>query len=47
MFTPTPSITKFDEKTRRFITTKTVNILNNNELEILIEKHLPYFMSIK
>jgi hypothetical protein len=32
MFSPTPSISKFDEKTRKFITSKTVNILNESEL---------------
>jgi hypothetical protein len=32
MFSPTPSISKFDEKTRKFITSKTVNILNEPKL---------------
>jgi hypothetical protein len=32
MFSLTPSISKFDEKTRKFITSKTVNILNEPQL---------------
>ena len=49
---PTPSISKFDEKTRKFITCRTVNILNDQsyqfvdediceELRLLIEQRLP------
>lgn len=44
MFSLTPSISKFDEKTRKFITSRTVNILNEDitdELRLLIERRLP------
>jgi hypothetical protein len=51
MFSLTPSISKFDEKTRKFITSRTLNILNDHQffpdeditedLRLLIEQRLP------
>ena len=34
-----PSISKFDEKTRKFTTSKTVNILNDHHLMNLCDQH--------
>lgn len=38
MFSLTPSISKFDEKTRKFITSRTVNILNDQHYQFPSEQ---------
>jgi hypothetical protein len=39
IFSLNPSISKFDEKTRKFITSKTVNILNEPQLMNIHNQH--------